>query len=58
MEKLFSAIRDQHPGFEVLDIKLLANQLEVDCQDASVLDDQFELSIRSATELCLDDLAS
>ena len=48
MEKLFAAVRDQHPGFEVLDVKLLANQHEVDGQAADQLDDMFAHAIRNA----------
>lgn len=48
MEKLFAAIRDRHPGFEVVDVKLLANQHEVDGQDASELDEQLARAVREA----------
>jgi hypothetical protein len=48
MEKLFSAIRDQHPGFEVVDFRLLANQHEVDGQDVEELDEQFAGAVRGA----------
>lgn len=48
MEQLFQAIRDQHPGFEVLDVKLLANQHEVAGQDANELDEDFAKAIRQA----------
>ena len=49
MDKLFEAVRHQHPGFEVLDVKLLANQQEVADQDAAELDDAFAASVTAAT---------
>lgn len=48
MEKLFAAIRDQHPDFEVLDVKLLANNHEVADQDAASLDSAFQEAITDA----------
>lgn len=48
MEKLFAAICEQHPGFEVVDVKLLANQHEVNGQDSAELDEQFAKAVREA----------
>ncbi|WP_425051515.1 hypothetical protein [Psychromarinibacter sp. S121] len=48
MEKLFQAIRDQHPGYDVLDVKLLANQHVVADQSATELDDAFSDAILAA----------
>lgn len=48
MEKLFDAIRNQHPGFEVVDVKFLVNPLEVDGQDAEALDIEFAKAINEA----------
>lgn len=48
MDKLFQAIREQHPGFDVLDVKLLANQHEVADQDAAELDGAFAVAIENA----------
>lgn len=30
MEKLFGAIRDQHPGCDVVDVRFLVNKLQLD----------------------------
>lgn len=38
MEKLFDAIRNQHSGCEVVDVRFLVNQYEVDDQDVNKLD--------------------
>ncbi|WP_168173897.1 hypothetical protein [Thioclava sp. DLFJ5-1] len=48
MERLFQAIREQHPGFDVLDVKLLANQHEVADQDATELDSAFAVAVNNA----------
>ena len=50
MEKLFSAIRDQHPECEIVDFRLLANQLEVDDQDVDKLDASLADAVSSAGE--------
>lgn len=51
MNQLFAAIREQHPGFEVMDVRLLANQNEVDNQDPEQLDVEFAAAVRSAEEM-------
>ena len=48
MEKLFQAVRERHPGFEVLDVKLLANQYEVADQSAAELDASFAEAVKTA----------
>lgn len=48
MNLLFDAIREQHPGFEVMDIRLLADQNKVADQDADELDAKFAQAIKSA----------
>jgi hypothetical protein len=48
MDKLFAAIHRQHPGFEVVDVKFLANQVEVDGQGADGLDEAFAVAVDHA----------
>lgn len=50
MEKLFDAIRDQHPGCEVVDVRFLVNQYEVDDQDVDELDKQLAEAVQTAEE--------
>lgn len=51
MEKLFDALRSQHPGCDVVDVRFLVNQYDVDDQDVDVLDEQLSVSIKNAKEL-------
>ena len=55
MEKLFAALKAQHLGFEVVDVRLLANQLEVNGRAAVDLDAEFADAITSAVAV---DIAS
>jgi hypothetical protein len=56
MEKLFAALRELHPGCEVVDIRLLANQNESDDQDPRVLDGLFAAAIASAVPIEISSL--
>ncbi len=38
MKKLFDAIRSQHPGCEIVDVRFLVDQYQVDNQDVDELD--------------------
>lgn len=38
MNNLFEAIRNQHPGCEVVDVRFLVDQYQVDNQDVGELD--------------------
>lgn len=48
MEQLFDALHRQHPGFEVVDVKFLVNQLEVGGQDPDELDAMFAKAVAEA----------
>lgn len=48
MDKLFEAIRIQHPGFEVVDVKFLVNQREVNGQDSGCLDVELARAVSEA----------
>ncbi len=48
MEKLFAALREKHPGFDVVDFRLLANQHEADGQDVEQIDAAFAEAVRTA----------
>ncbi len=51
MEKLFDAIRDQHPGCEVVDVRFLVNQYDVDDQDIDDLDEKLAHAVKHAEVL-------
>jgi hypothetical protein len=53
MEKLFDALRDQHPGCEVVDVRFLVNQFLVDDQDVEALDRDLAEAVRTAKEAVL-----
>ncbi len=52
MDKLFDAIRDQHPGCEVVDVRFLVNKLELnpDGHDVDALDMELAEAIQNAGE--------
>ncbi len=52
MEKLFDAIRDQHPGCEVVDVRFLVNKLELQDEghDVDALDASLAEAIMNAGE--------
>lgn len=51
MNKLFDAIRSQHPGCEVVDVKFLVNLFNVNDQDVDKLDDELAKAVTEAVEL-------
>ena len=51
MEKLFDAIRGQHPGCEVVDVRFLVNLDDVNDQDVDVLDKQLAYAVEHAETL-------
>lgn len=53
MEKLFDALRHQHPGCEVVDVRFLVNQFLVDDQDVEQLDADLAEAINNAQEVPL-----
>ena len=54
MEKLFDALRSQHPGCEVVDVRFLVNLYQVDDQNVDELDKQLALAVASAEEITLN----
>ena len=56
MNMLFAAIREQHPGFEVMDIRLLANREEVDGQSPADLDRPFAAAVRASELKLMSDI--
>lgn len=38
MENLFAALHDQHPGYEVIDVRFLVNKLELAPEGHNVAD--------------------
>lgn len=56
MEKLFNAIRDQHSGCEVVDVRFLADQYQVDDQDVDKLDCDLAKAISNAESIELTEL--
>jgi hypothetical protein len=57
MEKLFAALQEQHPGFDVVDVRFLANQPEVNGRQALEMDEDFAKAVREATPLDIGSLA-
>lgn len=51
MEKLFDAIRAQHPGCDVVDVRFLVNQFSVADQDVDELDEKLAEAVRKAERL-------
>jgi len=51
MNKLFDAIRNQHPGCEVVDVRFLVNLFDVADQDVDKLDDGLATAVTEAVEL-------
>lgn len=56
MEKLFAAIRDRHPGCEVMDVRFLVNKLELDPKghDVEELDCALAAAIKNAGDPVTD----
>jgi len=56
MERLFNAIRDQHPGFEILDVAFTVNSEEmlhnVDDLDAALAESIASAKLIDFEELC------
>lgn len=52
MEKLFAAIRDRHPGCEVIDVRFSVNKLDLDPKghDVDELDAALAEAIKNAGE--------
>ncbi len=48
MEKLFDAIRSQHPGCEIVDVRFLVDQYQVDNQDVAELDAALAKAVEEA----------
>lgn len=48
MNKLFDAILDQHPGCEVVDVRFLVDQYEVNNQNVDELDEALGEAVSSA----------
>lgn len=48
MNKLFEAIRSQHPGCEVVDVRFLVDQYEVNDQDVDGLDAALAKAVEEA----------
>ncbi|WP_339646429.1 hypothetical protein [Jannaschia helgolandensis] len=56
MQNLYAALAAAHPGFDVLDVKFMANLGEAADQKADELDSQFGTAVTNAENLELDQL--
>ena len=54
MNQLFDALRQRHDGYDVVDLRLLANAHEVNGRSASELDPEFADAVKNAVELDLE----
>ncbi|WP_156477998.1 hypothetical protein [Acetobacter malorum] len=50
MHKLFAALRDLNPGYEVADIRFLVDVAVENNQSLSEIDDQFSAAVRDAKD--------
>lgn len=48
MDKLFDALRELHAGYDVVDLRLLANAQEVNGRPGPEMDGEFADAIRNA----------
>ena len=48
MNKLFEAIQGQHPSCEIVDVRFLVDQYEVNNQDVDELDNALALAVKGA----------
>ena len=55
MHKLFAALREKHPGCEVVDVRFLVDHNEVNGRDASLLDAAFAKAVKTAERVELAD---
>jgi hypothetical protein len=53
MEKLFAALRERHPGYDVVDVRFLVDQSRVDGRPAEELDGAFAEAIQKAKRVDL-----
>jgi hypothetical protein len=53
MEKLFAALRERHPGYDVVDVRFLVDQTQVDGSPAENLDSAFAEAILKAKRVDL-----
>lgn len=53
MEKLFAALREQHLGFEVVDVRFMVSQREVKEFDLDRLDEQLAHAVNTAERIDL-----
>lgn len=53
MEKMFAALRERHPGYEVVDVRFLVDQHEANGRPAQELDKAFAKAIRIADRIDL-----
>lgn len=51
MEQLFTALRDQHPGCDVVDVRFLVNLQQVEDQDVDELDNKLAQAVQTADQL-------
>jgi hypothetical protein len=56
MEKFFAAIRDQHPDFEVVDVRFLAERSAACDQDAGDMDALLAEAVKNATPITAESL--
>lgn len=54
MNQLFEALREMHEGYDVVDIRLLANAEEVNGRSGPELDAEFAQAVRSSKEIDLE----
>lgn len=53
MEKLFAALRERHPGYDVVDVRFLVDHNHVNGRSASALDRAFAKAISDAERIDL-----
>ena len=53
MKKLFAALRERHPGYDVCDVRFLVDNNELDGRPAEDLDAAFAKAIRAAERVDL-----
>lgn len=50
MHKLFDALRDLNPGYEVVDIRFLVDATVENSQSLAEIDDQFSVAVRDSRD--------
>ncbi len=53
MEKLFDALREKHPGYDVVDVRFLVDYQSTDGRQAAEFDGEFADAVRKAKRVDL-----